>query len=282
MTLEMVACASCASDRSDLWGEENGFRAVKCRDCGLVYVNPRPSTGEITEGNKLGEHKTTTGSLDVLFGRSEKKVRHYERMVRRLFAAEIRVGRPITWLDVGAGYGELVEALRNVLPKGSVVLGIEPMLAKAATAVERGLPVRTLTLTEVDQSFDVVSLINVLSHLPNVPEFLSAISAKVKPGGTVLLETGNGGDLRSAKDYPDILFLPDHLMFAGVGHVKGFLTRSGFEAVETHSARRDTLAWTVKNVVKRLLGRPVKLGLPYRSPFRTVFFKARLKGPVVA
>lgn len=275
---ETVACPLCRESRSHRWGSENGYHAVKCAGCGLVYVNPRPRLEEITEANKIGEHATEGGTLDVVFRRSLRKLRHYRRVVRRMFAGEIAAGAPLSWLDVGAGFGELVEVLQGVLPAGSRVEGIEPMQAKAAHARERGIPVRAATLPEVDERYDVVSLINVFSHLPDFDAFMEDIRGVLKPGGTLFLETGNGGDLADGAAYPDVLYLPDHLVFAGVGHMHAFLERNGLKVTAVHQQRVDTPAWVARNVVKRLLGRQARIGLPHSSPFRTVFIKARLEG----
>jgi 2-polyprenyl-3-methyl-5-hydroxy-6-metoxy-1,4-benzoquinol methylase len=120
-------------------------------------------------------------------------------------------------------------------------------------------------------------LINILSHLPDVDAFLAKAAKRVKPGGTLLLVTGNGGDLPSSAEYPDRLDLPDHLLFAGKSHIIGFLERQGFSVEKFEARRLDTAVWSAKNLVKRVIGRPAHLVVPYRSDFRDVSFKARKK-----
>jgi 2-polyprenyl-3-methyl-5-hydroxy-6-metoxy-1,4-benzoquinol methylase len=274
--LEPVCCPLCRGTHSAPWGAESGYLAVKCGECGLVYVNPRPALARITEANKIGEHATSAGTLEVVFRRSPRKLRRYRRMLRRMFAAELAGPAPVSWLDVGAGFGELVEVLMDVLPAGSRVEGIEPMQQKAAHARARGLPVSPATLPEVRERFDVVSLINVFSHLPDFDAFLGELRGVLNPGGTLLIETGNGGDLLHASAYPDVLYLPDHLVFAGVEHLRAFLERNGFRISAVQEERVDTVGWVARNVAKRLLGRHTRVGLPYRSRFRTLFIRARL------
>lgn len=275
--LETVVCPLCRAAGSTPWGAESGYQAVKCTGCGLVYVNPRPALEQITEANKIGEHATAGGTLDVVFRRSPRKLRRYRGMLRRMFAAELARGAPVSWLDVGAGFGELVEVLMEVLPPGSRVEGIEPMRDKVVQARARGLPVSAATLPEVRERYDVVSLINVFSHLPNFDAFLGELRQVMRPGGTLLIETGNGGDLPSAAAYPDVLYLPDHLVFAGTEHMRAFLERNGFRITAVERERIDTVPWVARNVVKRLLGRHVRVGLPHASRFRTLFIRARLE-----
>ena len=47
--LEERGCELCASDRPRELHIENGFRIVRCRACGHVYVNPRPTRAALTE-----------------------------------------------------------------------------------------------------------------------------------------------------------------------------------------------------------------------------------------
>ncbi len=49
---EAIPCPLCEKDQYRLFAEENGFRAVKCDFCGLIYVNPRPVVELITEAVK--------------------------------------------------------------------------------------------------------------------------------------------------------------------------------------------------------------------------------------
>ena len=74
---EAIACPLCGATETAPWGAENGWTAVKCRDCGLVYVNPRPFEQEISKANQLGEHRTEAGVLHVVYSRDERKLRHY-------------------------------------------------------------------------------------------------------------------------------------------------------------------------------------------------------------
>lgn len=274
--LERIACPHCDSERSHLWAEEGGFAAVKCDDCGVVYVNPRPREEVITEGHRIGMHRTATGeSFSVRGSRHPLRIRHYKSVLRDMFGAEIARGAPLRWLDVGAGYGEFVEAAAGVLPEGSEVVGIEPMQPKVAVARARGLPIDDRPLSAVQDRFDVVSLILVFSHIPDFKSFGRDLARRVKPGGILFMETGNGGDLRQRSDYPNKLMLPDHLVFAGVEQMKDIVDTIGFGVEATRQEPVDNPLWCLKMGVKGLLERRLVLKRPYASPFRTVFFKCR-------
>lgn len=51
-----VACYNCGTHEAVKYASENGFDLVKCQQCGLLYVNPRPEANEIIEGAEQGLH----------------------------------------------------------------------------------------------------------------------------------------------------------------------------------------------------------------------------------
>jgi 2-polyprenyl-3-methyl-5-hydroxy-6-metoxy-1,4-benzoquinol methylase len=274
--LESIDCPLCGGNGHSEWGSENGFSCVKCGECGLVYVNPRPSLEDIAHGNEIGEHRTADEVLHVVFKRSRRKALRYAATIRAVFPDVVASSTPVRWLDVGAGFGELVEVLQEILPPASQVMGIEPMAPKVVDAQERGLPVYQADLSQLAGPFDFISLINVFSHIPDFREFLGRLRPLLADGGEVFVETGNGGDLASMHDYPDLLYLPDHLVFAGESHLREYLAQSGFSILSATTFRVDTAMQFGKNIVKAALGRRIKLSMPYRSPFRRVLIRARL------
>ena len=184
---------------------------------------------------------------------------------------------PVRWLDVGAGFGEFVEALTEYLPAGSACEGIEPMAPKAEFARSRGLRIRQAFLSEVTEKYDVVSILDIFSHIPNFHSFLQEIKSVLRPEGEVFIKTGNGADLESRSEIPGPLTLPDHLVFAGESHIRRFLQEGGFDVVSLRACRVDGFIHSAKNLVKWLLRKPVCLGVPYTSRLRTIYIRARLR-----
>jgi 2-polyprenyl-3-methyl-5-hydroxy-6-metoxy-1,4-benzoquinol methylase len=272
--LETIACVVCGADDARPWGEENGYHAVKCRRCGVVYVNPRPRLELISEAARTGLHPTEDGQLNVQAKRFEAKVGHYGAVVADMFEDELT--RPLSWLDVGAGYGELVEAVQGRLSPGGRVAGVEPMAAKVRVAQARGLPVSQTPLSELRERYDVISLINVFSHIPDFRSFGAELRERLNPGGWLFMETGNGGDLERRADYPDRLYLPDHLVFIGVEQMRRLLDEMDFDLVASRSLSPSSMA-RLKNLAKTVVDGRWQLAAALNSPFRTVFYKAQLR-----
>lgn len=284
MPLENVPCPFCGSTRHRPWAEENGFFAVRCEDCSFVYVNPRVSDDTVSEAAKTGLHQTGAGRLAMVGRFRREKVPLYRRRLQELYPAEVLRRPGLAWLDVGAGYGELLLALRELTAPDARLEGVEPCLPKVAKAQALGLNVSATLLQQLAKTYDVVSLVNVFSHLPDPRGFLRELKRLLRPGGEVFVVTGNGADIEAA-DYPKPFYLPDHLVFAGERHLRGLLEGEGFTIAGINRypefLPEACPVLLAKNAVKMLLRHP---HTPWReilarrpTPFRSLFVRAVLK-----
>lgn len=275
--VEAIPCPFCRSGRHVEWAEERGFIAVRCEECGLLFCNPRPKLALIDAAVRTGTHGDEAQGLVVVARRVASKVVQYQHVFGEMFDDVWRLRRPVSWLDVGAGYGEVLEAVTALAPPGSRVVGLEPMHPKALKARARGLTVLEEYLRPGQHCAEIVSIIDVFSHLPDFDAFLDDVRGVLEPHGQIFVETGNLADLARRQDFPGELGLPDHLVFAGEKHLVGYLERAGFEIVHIRRRRIDGFVYLAKNFVKKLLGRPSSVGLPYTSKYRTLQVRARLR-----
>lgn len=247
---------------------------VECVDCDYLFLNPRPNAAARDKATQLGVHGAAD-DMDIAERYVPRKAAIYRRRLADCFPDVWSSDEPITWLDIGAGYGEVMDAVSGLAPRGSKVSGLEPMIVKAKAAQARGLNVLASYITPEIGRYRYASLINVFSHINDFDAFLQEIATILEPHGELLVETGDMSGLRSRDDFPGDLGLPDHVAFACEKHLFGFLARNGFDVFSTHRYRIDGLTYTAKNVVKKLLGRNVILKLPYTSPYRTMLVRAR-------
>jgi 2-polyprenyl-6-hydroxyphenyl methylase/3-demethylubiquinone-9 3-methyltransferase len=100
-------------------------------------------------------------------------------------------------LDVGCGGGLLCEPLARL---GAAVTGLDPAPTNVAVAkrhaAHSGIPVgyRSETVESVvarGERFDVVLAMEVVEHVTDVPAFVRACGAAVKPGGILVMATLN-------------------------------------------------------------------------------------------
>jgi SAM-dependent methyltransferase len=250
---------------------------VRCDGCNILYCNPRPKQELISLAVQSGSHELENASLNVKARRKAKAVARYKKIFSAIFSDLWESEKPIKWLDVGAGYGEVLEAISALAPAGSLIEGLEPMQPKAEVAVSRGLKVTQDYLHPDRDKVNVISVVDVFSHIPNFRSFLSTVVAVLESRGELFVETGNLADISSRSEFPGELGLPDHLVFAGESHLIGYLQEAGFDIVSITRERSDGFVNLAKQVAKKILGRPSNFRLPYTSTYRQVRIRARLR-----
>ncbi len=281
MQLEDVCCYICNTKQAQTWAKEHRYKMVKCSNCGLVYLNPRPSPIDIDEACRTGMHRSEKGDMNTIGRYSRRKFDDFVLKVSELFPHEELRLKPCRWLDIGAGYGEFIQALTTLTATGSELLGIEPCAPKVKKAQSLRIPVRSSALSDLQVKYTHVSLINVVSHLPNPIEFLFNIKPLMEPGCQLVLVTGNGGDIARG-EFPGSLYLPDHLSFLGEGHLKTILARTGFHIKRINRHRAELVndnyfVGLLNNLARFALGRPVvPLRISESSSFRSLWVRAEL------
>ena len=156
---------------------------VRCNQCGLIYVNPRP-------GLDLRVIRDYGVPEKALVGRVEKEklqVNDYyftKKYLSELFPQRGRL------LEVGSGFGYLLDYFKK---DSWDVLGIEPWPEGCLYSKEMlGIEALTCTLEEAGldgSSFDVILMMHVIEHVPNPLETLCEVYRVLKPDGCFVMET---------------------------------------------------------------------------------------------
>lgn len=230
---ESVRCNFCGADNTDILIEggrdqrhnlPGNFRLVKCRKCGLVYLNPRP-TAEALHAYYPPEYAPYTQR--GLFGLLTRLLRRREaRAIRRSLPAAAQV------LEVGCAAGDLLVPLREA---GLRVTGIELSDHAAAIArTEHRLDVRTGRLDEASfsgSSFDGIILRNVIEHVPDAKKELAIAASLLRPGGLLFLRTDNVDSL-DARLFGALWYgfdFPRHLTLFSRDTLTAFVQSAGLE-----------------------------------------------------
>ena len=225
-----VDCYNCHSGETEPFLRENGFWLVRCKGCGLLYIRERPDEETIEIATAIGQHHGEQ-DLDANVHYNPGVKAEYRRFLPEIFPDGFAgIG---SWLDIGCGYGEFIETLTERSHGSIDVVGSEPNMTKQASAKKRNLNVDYFDLATHPRQYDVVSLLNVYSHLPDPYEFISGLKRVIKPGGEFLIQTGNSADF-SAEDILKPLGLPDHLSFTSESILTDMLERIGFKVVSVH------------------------------------------------
>jgi 2-polyprenyl-3-methyl-5-hydroxy-6-metoxy-1,4-benzoquinol methylase len=103
---------------------------------------------------------------------------------------------PLHWLDFGCGAGGFLKYLRERRTLGGRTLELTGHdVGSYAEMLRQKDGFRILDLSELqrepDARYDVISMIEVIEHLPAPMEPMQLVSRLLKPGGLLLLTTGN-------------------------------------------------------------------------------------------
>lgn len=183
-----IACNLCGAHAHDHLFTKFGFHIVRCRECDLVFVGNPPSHAAVEEFY-TAENDYHDGLLESLSDeqyRQSKVAEQHVKMLRR-FRPQL-AGLKV--LDIGCSSGIFLDRARQA---GMEPYGAELSPKTAAFAREHfGLNVHCGDWRDAghaDGTFDVITLFDVIEHLPDPLGELEAIRRLLKPGGLLLQST---------------------------------------------------------------------------------------------
>ena len=159
------------------------FAVVRCRGCGLAYVDPRPPAADMGRYYPDDYHTARGAGGAVQRLEDAWRRRQFDEVAGWLAGLRPARGR---LLDVGCGSGELLEALRA---DGWQVSGVEPSARSAEIArAQRGLDVQAAGFDDAvlpDGGFEAVVFAAALEHLHDPLAALVRARRLLSVGGLV-------------------------------------------------------------------------------------------------
>ncbi len=251
-----MSCAVCGGHPARRLSRKGPVQILACPDCGLAFWTP-PSgfrAEDVYDADYFSSSRAEHGYDD--YGGLERSLR--ATFARRLARLE-RPAPGARLLDVGAAFGFAVAESRRA---GWRAVGVEVSRAAArrAAALNPGSVVvgSALRLPFETAGFDAVTLWDVLEHLPDPHGAIAEVSRVLRPGGRLVLTTGDVGSAlaRFSGSRWHLFTLPEHLFFYTRRSLRRLL---GDHRLEVEQIRADasyyTLGYLVERLRKSLLGR---------------------------
>jgi 2-polyprenyl-3-methyl-5-hydroxy-6-metoxy-1,4-benzoquinol methylase len=234
--LENVNCNYCGLDNSSLLYIKDGFNIVKCNNCNLVYVNPRLTSKAINDLYDDNYFKGGGFDPSVQYEKEflEKKdtidLNDWDISTLKQMTGETS---NINLLDIGSGMGLFIYKAQK---KGFNVKGLELSEFAVNFAKSKGLEAENNSIYNTklpDNFFHVISMKEVIEHLPDPKNALSIIYKSLKPNGVLFITTGNFNcPERKIKGANWFYFMPmGHIYIFEPITIKNFLKQAGFSKI---------------------------------------------------
>jgi len=211
--MSALVCRACGSSNTAVIGRKPGeflrqeFAFHACRDCEFLFVDP-------FSGFEIYNDAYYRGAGPDPYVDYETEYRDYRRTDRALeFADLFRLATdffsphppevsltapatPLRWLDFGCGAGGFLKFLREQAALAGRPLDLTGHdVGSYAELLKTTDGFRILDFDEVTREpsarYDIISLIEVIEHIPEPASAIALVSRLLKPGGLLLLTTGN-------------------------------------------------------------------------------------------
>jgi SAM-dependent methyltransferase len=220
--LELKVCPSCSANDAKREGEKNGYEILFCRRCGTLYTSGN-GAGPTVYNYEDYYHERNTTTPEIVARRLDETVSQFAS-----FKKSNRL------LDVGCGAGALLEAARRA---GWSAEGVE--VSRSSVDYIRALDFKVFhgTLEEArfdDETFDVVTAVELLEHVPQPRELIEEIARVLRSGGLFWATTPNckGASARLLGSRWSMVSPPEHLHLFSAKGLHLILKDAGFRQIK--------------------------------------------------
>ncbi|MDP2749604.1 MAG: class I SAM-dependent methyltransferase [Nanoarchaeota archaeon] len=166
-------------------------RALKCKKCGLVYLEDYKKDRSKIYGENYAAWSKSEEATEQLVAKAKKEAFSYQLgLLTKFFDPKNK-----NLLDIGTGKGYLLDVAAK---KGFDCYGLD-ISKYAAKHAEKKFPgkifIGSLSKAGYKQKFDVITITAVIEHISDPLSFLSDINKALKPGGYLLVMTPNTNSL---------------------------------------------------------------------------------------
>lgn len=236
--LQYINCNLCSNDRAKKLYHIHPFTIVKCIDCGLVYLNPRPHPEQMMQVYDSHDYYFSDGKqTDMFYGYPD-----YRNLQKHLYFVADELIRPIRntipgkLLDVGCGMGFMLKRFQEL---GWESYGVDvSSYATEYARSELGLNVYTGTIDKVDfpeSYFDLVTMVLTIEHVPDPRSALQTLHKLMKPEAIIMIATHDIDGLwpKISRSKWQHLYVPEHFFFFSHVTLKRLLKEIGFDTFKT-------------------------------------------------
>lgn len=312
-TLEYVLCNLCGADDSELLFEAvdnqfhlpGRFKVVRCRRCGLVYTNPRPTQESIGSyypsdeyyayqpSGKLRKRQRQLKALAMAAQPGyDRKTELIKRLIGRMLGLIILNYMDIVpsfidggkILDVGCGNGDLIAWMREY---GWQTFGVDISPAACEVARKQGLTVFCGNMREAcypSQFIDVITMNHVLEHVHDPLGVLRECSRILKYGGLLIVDVPNIESIDAIMYGASwsALQVPTHLFHYNFDTLSALLSLAGFRIDKYKFKPAFPPLYRDRNSIKYFIENNGRIGFSTLMRLRTMEYIGKPIGYLLA
>lgn len=249
MGKEKITCPICSSEKIKKFCEKNNYILYSCQDCSVTFVWPILDNLD----NKIykEEYFKNNGQTKSFGYTDYDKDKEPMKKVFKFYLdkfAKLTSGRKI--FDLGTATGYFLDLAKK---HGWQTAGIEISDYAARAAIARGHKVVWGQLPEVviNETFDVITMWDVLEHLDAPKKYLKAVNKILKSDGLLVINTvdKNSWWARVMGKHWQMIVPPEHLFYYSKKNLQLLLQGAGFQIIETKKiGKRFSLAYIFKTL----------------------------------
>ena len=241
-------CILCGCRDRELLLEKDSWQVYRCSSCGLGFLDPRPSKGDLVSlyGKQYCDEHFVGGGDP---GSPELRKRLSLETPRIRFFRGIKKRGKV--LDIGCGYGYFLAACSNY---GYEVQGLDiSEWASHHAAKKLGIPIDIGPINEMKfppHCFDIITMWHFLEHTPDPRNAILRARDWLKSDGILIVDVPNheGTDARNKWKEWVGWDLPYHFFHFTPQTLKGLLTECGFRVVKKKDYHSETVKVTLKRI----------------------------------
>lgn len=243
---EKVSCNFCNKDdtkllfaKKDKLGlSDDDFKVVQCKNCGLVYINPRPSEKEIAkfypDTYSWKETLTAESKFTKIIRKLEKFYRYHLLNYETSKVVKLAPSKTGRLLDIGCGTGDRLDIFRRF---GFDVYGVEISQSAEYAKNHLGLNVKQGDVFDAaypDSFFDIITLHNVLEHTHNPQKVITELKRILKKDGIIAIQVPNINCIqyRLFKQRWAAIDVPRDLYYFNIPLLKKILLKENLEVIK--------------------------------------------------
>lgn len=231
MTQSLARCPACSVSSFRVLGQKNGFEMRSCNGCGTLAA--------------AGDYSKTDSLYEEIYARPQELSIGTRAGLRRILDRLDGARASGRMLDYGFGAGDLMREARD---RGWDVAGIEYSDNARDRAREDGFDVAKDAAGFSPGTYDVVTMIEVVEHLPDARKALGEAFGLLRPGGFLYVTTPNARGLNArflGLDW-SVVGPPDHRVLFSRGGLIALARAAGFRVESVRAEGLNPSEWRTR------------------------------------